>query len=126
MTDWVIVNNADGTATAGKDGMFFTLSSQGLSNDVHAVRFNTATNAGEIESKDALTGKISGNSDISEFSGYAGWQDKWQSAYDSELQRLKEQAYELAYNEVIANEGTEAEAVSAGNVAKDAVTSVIF
>ena len=122
MTDWVIINNADGEMQVGKDGLFFTMASTGLADTVHAVHWDGST--GEVENKYASTGDITSNATISSFSDYAFAETAWNTAYTTALNEAKQAAYDAAYAEAIANGDSEADAEAAGNAARDAVTSL--
>ena len=122
MATWVIINNTGGEMQVGKDGLFFDLDSTGLADTVHAVQWDGST--GEVENKDASTGDITGNTTISSFSDYAFAETAWNTAYTNALNAEKQAAYDAAYDAAIADGESEADAVAAGNAARDAVTSL--
>lgn len=122
MATWVIINNGSGEMQVGKDGLFFDLDSTGLSETIHAVQWDGST--GEVENKDASTGEITHNSEITSFADYAFAENSWNAEYTTQLNALKQEAYDAAYAEAIANGNSDADAVAAGNTARDAVTSL--
>lgn len=122
MTNWVIINNGSGEMQVGKNGLFFDCDSTGLADTVHAVHWDGST--GEVENKDALTNEITKNSTISSFSDYAFAETAWSSAYTTALNAAKQNAYDEAYSQAIANGDSDTDAVAAGNAARDAVTSL--
>lgn len=122
MATWVIINNGSGEMQVGKDGLFFDLASTGLAETIHAVHWDGST--GEVENKDASTGEITNNSEITSFADYAFAETAWNTEYTTQLNALKQEAYDSAYNAAIANGDSEADAVAAGNAARDAVTSL--
>ena len=122
MAKWIIVNNDDGQMQVGKDGIFFNVDATGLPNTVHAVQWNGTT--GEVENQDPSTGNITGNTTISSFSDYAFAESAWNTAYATALNTAKQTAYDAAYDAAIANGDSDADAVAAGNAARDAVTSL--
>lgn len=127
MANWVIINNGNNEMAVGKDGLFFNLNSTGLADTIHAVQWNGTS--GEIENKNAETGKAISNQDITDISDFQFAIDAWQNAYDAEqtaiaLSEAKADAYQSAYDQAIANGDSESDAVAAGNAASDAVTSL--
>lgn len=122
MTNWTIINNGNNEMQVGKNGHFLTCPSTGLADTTHAVQWNGST--GEVENKDASTGHITNNTTISSFSDYAFAETAWNTAYTTALNAAKQAAYDGAYNSVIADGDSEEDAVSAGNAARDAVTSL--
>lgn len=127
MATWTIINNEGGKMLVGKDGMFFEASSTGIADTIHAVQWDGSS--GEIEHKDASTGDITHNSEITSFGDYAFAETAWQSAYDAEqeaiaLAQAKTDAYNSAYDQAIANGDSEEDAETAGYAASDAVTSL--
>ena len=127
MATLVIINNGSGEMAVGKDGVFFDVSSSGLADTIHAVQWDGAN--GEIERKDAQTGDITFNEEITGISDFQFALDAWQSAYDAEqaaiaLSNAKADAFDSAYNQAIANGDSEESALAAGNAASDSVTSL--
>lgn len=122
MAIWVIINNGNGEMSVGKDGQFFDVDSTGLADTIHAVQWDGS--AGEVENKDASTEDATGNTAITSFSDYAFAETAWNTAYTNALNAEKQAAYDAAYDAAIANGDDEADAVAAGNAARDAVTSL--
>ena len=122
MATWVIINNGNNEMQVGKDDLFFDLDSTGLADTVHAVHWDGST--GEVENKDASTGDITGNTTISSFSAYSFAETAWNTEYTTQLNALKQAAYDFAYDQAIADGDSDADAIAAGNAARDAVTSL--
>lgn len=122
MTTWVIINNGSGEMQVGKDGLFFDVSSTGLPDTVHAVHWDGSV--GELEEKDPSTGSIVANIAITSFDDYAFVEGVWDTAYATALNAVKQDAYDTAYEAAIENGDSEADAVAAGNAARDAITSL--
>lgn len=122
MATWVIINNEEGEMSVGKDELFFTVSSEGLDQTVHAVQWDGSS--GEVEVKDVSTGDIVSNTAISSFTDYSFAETAWNSAYATALNEAKQAAYDEAYSLSIANGDSEEVAVAAGNAARDAKTSL--
>lgn len=121
MANWVIINNTNGVMQVGKDSLFFDVDSTGLADTIHAIHWDGST--GEVEHKDA-SGLMTGNTTISSFNDYAFAETAWNTAYTTALNNAKQVAYDEAYDAAIANGDSDADAVTAGNAARDAVTSL--
>lgn len=84
----VIVNEGEGQMSVGKDGVFYTVDSTGLAENIHAVQWSGST--GEIERKDPATGKMVSNEEINSIADFQFAVDAWQSAYDAEQAAIAE------------------------------------
>ena len=122
MTRWVIINNGDGKMAVGKDELFFEVDSNGLADTIHAVQWNGTS--GEVEHKDPSTDEMTGNTEITSFGDYDFAETAWNNAYATALSQAKQGAYDAAYAQAISDGDSEADAVTAGNAARDAVTSL--
>jgi len=122
MTDWIIINNGSGKMQVAKDTLWFDLDSTGLPDTIHAVHWNGSL--GQTEHRDASTGGMTHNTDLTSFSDYEFAQTRWESAYTTALNEAKQEAYDAAYSQAIANGDSEEDAVAAGNAARDAVTEI--
>lgn len=110
------------------DGLSYEdLDGSQLDNSIHAVQWYDTY--GDVEYKDPTTGDMTHNVDIDSISDFQFAIDAWNVAKAAEdaaiaLEIAKSEAYTSAYNQAIANGSSEEEAVTAGNAARDAVTSL--
>lgn len=124
----VITDQENNLMQVGIDGVFYAgLNGTNLAENIHAVQW--FGDHGEIEYKDPATGKMTHNAEIDSIDDFQFAIDAWYSAKAAEeaaiaLNEAKREAYDAAYDAAIANGDSEADAVVAGNVARDAVTSL--
>ena len=109
------------------DGISYdNINASELANNIHAVQWYDTY--GEVEYKDAVTGKITHNAEIQSIADFQFAIDAWNVLKAEEdaaiaLQEAKNSAYQLAYNESIVNGDSEEAAISAAQAASDLITS---